>query len=269
MYIFIARLVRSCLLLPQVWRNGLVTFGVDSLSSDLSKPTLNLSMVDADYFVAPLWLPGVISSRLVNSTVSWQQQREGEPGFILELASNAVTDFSESFYRRSTEFQPTWAAIVDWNVTLSPSSEERLEICRDYRTCLCEDNIDSYYYYDEYYYFYNERSGGGPGSGCNPDPDCHSNLGWSPHDVNYLSLLCERYQNHFYRYNHIGVRPHPFIFPPLLHCSNLFHRSTSSCYWLQMDQILMLFLFISKIVCFIIMWLPLLSSTTTPQLDIA
>ena len=186
-----------------MWRNGLVTFGVESLGADLSKPTLTFSAVDAEYFMAPLWFPSGISTLLVNSTVSWQQQREGESGFILDLASEAVGNYSKQQRKlEPTEFKPTWAIIVDWNVTLAPSIEERFRVCSDYRVCLCL-GIDDLYPDGE-----SPPEASGDSSGCVPDPDCHSNLGWSPAEIEYLGLLCAPHQTEILHDYRTGVRPH-------------------------------------------------------------
>ena len=221
----------------QIWKNGVVTFGVDSLQAKLSTPTRNFSAASATYLVAPLWFQN-ISSQLVNSDVSWEEQRKGEKketDYVLQFASDAVADFSQQFYGITTEFTPTWAVIINWNVSLAPSPYEREYLCMDYFACNCEK-------WDPYYYDYGTGDGNsgstptpsstptptstpsstptptsipsstptpssiptpsygsGSGSGCDPE-SCYGQRGWSTHDISYLELLCNPYDTHYYYY---------------------------------------------------------------------
>ena len=115
-----------------------MAFGVD-LSADVKQPTRNFSTVDIKYFLVPLWFPSV-STDLLTTNVSWQSQsaQPGEdPGNILQFASAAVSKYSNQYFRQPTEFNPTWAIVVHWNVTLLPIPEERQDICSDYDACNC------------------------------------------------------------------------------------------------------------------------------------
>ena len=185
--------------LHQIWRNGLVTFGVQSLSADLKIPTRNYSAVTASYLLAPLWFPN-INTELVKTTVIWDQevaQSGKEDGYILEFASDAVRNYSLQYFGLPTEFKPTWAMIINWNVSLVP--EESFQICERYYKCQCENYTGS-----------GSGSGSGNGSGpgkgsgsCAGDTDqCYTDNGWSVYDVEYIILLCgvNRYDNNNYYY---------------------------------------------------------------------
>ena len=176
----------------QIWRNGIVTFGLD-LTADVKQPTRNFSKVDVKYFLAPLWFPSV-SADILTTNVSWESesaQLGDGPGYILQFASEAVSNYSDQYFGQPTEFNPTWAMVVNWNVTLLPRSEDRQEICSDYYACDCD--------------------GEGSGSGSiNLECDtvlCYYNQGWSAIDVAYLKLLCDarfvddfRDENSYYIY---------------------------------------------------------------------
>ena len=179
--------------LHQIWRNGLVTFGVKSLSADLKIPTRNYSAVTANYLLAPLWFPN-INKELVKTTVIWDQevaQSGKEDGYILEFASDAVRNYSLQYFGLPTEFKPTWAMIINWNVSLVP--EESFQICERYYKCQCENYTGS-----------GNGSGSEKGFGsCAGDTDqCYTDNGWSVYDVEYISLLCgvNRYDNNNYYY---------------------------------------------------------------------
>ena len=149
----------------------MVTFGDESLSADLKIPTRNYSAVTANYLLAPLWFPN-INTELVNTTVTWDQevaQSGKEDGFILEFASDAVRNYSLQYFGLPTEFKPTWAMIINWNVSLIS------EICERYYNCQCQ-----------------AVRGSGSGSEselCDPE-QCYNDNEWSVDEVEYIGLLC-------------------------------------------------------------------------------
>ena len=170
----------------------MVTLGDESLSADLKIP-MNFSAVTANYLLAPLWFPN-INTELVNTTVTWDQevaQSGKEDGYILEFASDAVRKYSLQYFGLPTEFKPTWAMIINWNVSLIP--EGSFQICERYYKCQCENYTGA-----------GNGSGSGNGFGsCAGDTDqCYTDNGWSVYDVEYIILLCgvNRYDNNNYYY---------------------------------------------------------------------
>lgn len=182
-----------------------MTFGLD-FSANVTQPTRNFSKVGVKNFLAPLWFPS-ISADLLTTNVSWQSQsaQPGEdPGYILEFASDAVLDYSYDYFGAPTEFNPKWAMIVNWNVTLLPRPDGREDICSDYYTCDCE---------------------GGSGSEdftaaeeCDPAL-CYFNLGRSVTDVAYLKLLCDSHfgddYDYFYEFGQQSIEVSLSLSPPL------------------------------------------------------
>ena len=166
-------------------------------------------MANAEYFVAPLWFP-TLSTDIVQSSVSWEEERKGEgnkTGYILQFASNAVGNHSLTLFKVTTEFNPTWAIIVNWNVSLTPqNSTERHFLCDLYRSCFCSDSDYDYptengydHCQDCYNNSYNCPECYEGGSGCESDEECFAERGWSPHDVEYLSQLCALPDYYFYK----------------------------------------------------------------------
>lgn len=206
----------------QIWRNGIVTFGVASSDADVSTPTNNYSMADAMYFVAPLWFK-TPDTRFIMSNVSWEEEEEeeemgkegNETGYILQFASDAVGNHSLLHFRTAAEFSPTWAVIVNWNITLLPGSNETYDLCRQYRSCLCRisdsgsgptsgsgsgfDSHNDHDYQDHcevcYQTGYHCSGCYTEGSGCEISVECFAGMGWSEHDVDYLSALCNSQYN--------------------------------------------------------------------------
>lgn len=167
----------------KVWRNGIVTFELDSLTANLSNPTRNYSSLPVEYLVAPLWFSDV-SQSLVNSTVWWSEDST-EDGHLLTFAENVVNDFSREKLGIEVDFTPTWAIVISWNISLIP--RDRRNVCEQYSDCGCLQ-----YYYDDYYYYNYDYYYGTDGYYCSPDAiQCLTDLEYSSNDIDYLHLLCD------------------------------------------------------------------------------
>ena len=168
-----------------------MTFGVSSSQVNLSIPAQDFSNTNADYLVAPLWFPN-ISTEILNTSVSWEAQSEGDKNtYLLEFAERAVDDYSQFYYGVDAEFSPNWAMVVTWNISLIPDFEVQEKRCCKYMECDCQD--DSYHY--EFFYYCNEQDYESNNTTCNTNTtrECYAENGWSTQDVNYLSLLCNAY----------------------------------------------------------------------------
>ena len=186
-----------------------MTFGLSSSEANLSTPVRNFSVSNAEYLVAPLWLPS-ISPELVNITVGWGIQDVGdEEKDILEFAEQALDDYSQDYFRADAEFSPVWAMTVTWNISLIPNYEQFLRICRQYSYCRCQKN--------EFFSF--DYSGGDnpddndypDSSECPTEEQCFANNTWSAHDTDYLELLCMPFNVEF-SYFFPAVSRHKFHF---------------------------------------------------------
>ena len=170
-----------------------MTFGVSSSQVNLSIPAQDFSNTNADYLVAPLWFPN-ISTEILNTSVSWEAQSEGDENtYLLEFAEGAVDDYSQFYYGVDAEFSPNWAMVVTWNISLIPDAVVLEKVCCKYMECDCQDN--GYYYYYHFTYYCNEQDYESDNTTCNTNTtrECYAENGWSTQDVNYLSLLCNSY----------------------------------------------------------------------------
>ena len=167
-----------------------MTFGVASSTANVSTPVLDFSSVNAEYLVAPFWFPN-LSTELVNSTVSWEMEREGdEGGYLLEYAEAAVDEYTLCKYRVKSDFSPTWAMIVSWNVTLFPELAERDRLCQTYSSCV------------QYYHVCVWRNETVESEDCHTQP-C---FGWSLNNIRHLHYLCSIIPREFYPYYHYYVQ---------------------------------------------------------------
>ena len=251
----------------QIWKNGVVTFGVDSLQAKLSTPTRNFSAASATYLVAPLWFQN-ISSELVNSDVSWEEQRKGEgneTGYVLQFASDAVANASQEYFFAATEFTPTWAIIINWNVSLAPPIDDIERLCADFIASNC-DNEES------------ESRSTAESEGSSASGSGDSCYRWTPHDIGYLELLCSPRDRRLYNEFGILVSPSCLYQDSIMYiwyrddCNNsssLFCRFSFSWCWPLMVSILMLYLSTSVMTYSTMARRSLLSSIITPLLVIA
>ena len=177
----------------QIWRNGLVTFGVLSSQANVTVPTRNYSEIDAEYLLAPLWFPN-ISTSLLNSTVSWEVEEltetdEDDEGSgsgsvdeesLLQFAEDTVYNYTTRNFGTPSDFSPTWAIVINWNVSLLPYYETH-NICLAFYECQCRNFNEDY------------GSSNGYGSGPCRTEECYGVYGWSDNDIHYLDLICDLY----------------------------------------------------------------------------
>ena len=174
-----------------------MTFGVLSSQANLTVPTRNYSEANAEYLLAPLWFPN-ISTSLVESTVSWEVEELTEPQSddggsgsgsgdneesLLKFAEETVDVYTTRNFGAPSDFSPTWAIIVNWNVIVVPDYYEQYYRCVVFYECLCES-------------YYEDFSGSGSnvsGNSSCPTEECFEQNGWSYNDIFYLNLTCRNY----------------------------------------------------------------------------
>ena len=136
----------SCPLL-QVWKNGIVTLGVETLAHVVATPPASLLSAQSEFLVAPLWFDQ--TGMKLRPTVMYEEhssQPNQTPSKLLRNASHTVGNLSTINFGAALDFQPTWALLVDW----------RLEVAEDLEA-ICANTNYSQEFREEFYFFLCER----------------------------------------------------------------------------------------------------------------
>ena len=132
-----------------MWKNGIVTFGVESIKDDVKKPTRNFSEASSDYILAPLWFPARIADT-EDVEVGWEEHTDPSSPLFTQI-SGLAANYSQHRFGINLEYTPTWALLVQWTISLAPT--EAYRICSPYLNCsYCEYIYDYNYTFPSYYY---------------------------------------------------------------------------------------------------------------------
>lgn len=131
---------------PQIWKNGVVTLGVETMAHVVATPPASLLEAQSEFLVAPLWFDQ--TSMELQPIVMYEEHssQEGQPpNKLLRNATYLVGNISAINFGAALDFEPSWVLLVDW----------RLEVAEDIEA-ICANISD---YDHEFLYFCERRNG--------------------------------------------------------------------------------------------------------------
>ena len=119
-----------------------MTLGVESKNDNVTIPSKDFSKAQSSFVLAPLWFPTAHADTLEVS-VRWEQHSakpDELPSSVLQSAAEALNSYSLFHYEAQIDYNPTWALLVEWIVTLVPEDVE--QICELFDNCSSCESMD-------------------------------------------------------------------------------------------------------------------------------